>query len=201
MGTLLSGGLDSSAIVTNLHRRRRFPDEGFHSFSAVYREYAYSEQPYVEAVARQADGLQPHFVLVEPDGVAAELARRAARPGRALSQPGRLLPVAALPRRPEVVAARRAAQRPGGRRGLRRLHAATTSGCSPATRSTVGWASSGATASGSTGTATWRVRDLLREHRRRDRARAPHAEPGTRAHDLPSHLLPLASRPRAGLPP
>ena len=68
VGSLLSGGLDSSAIVTNLHRRGRFPDDGFHSFSAVYREAAYSEQSYVEAVASQADGLQPHLVLVEPDG-------------------------------------------------------------------------------------------------------------------------------------
>ena len=73
VGSLLSGGLDSSAIVTNLHRRRRFPDSGFHSFSAVYRESEYSEQAYVEAVAGQADGLQPHLVLVEPDRVAAEL--------------------------------------------------------------------------------------------------------------------------------
>jgi asparagine synthase (glutamine-hydrolysing) len=74
VGSLLSGGLDSSAIVTNLHRRRRFPDDGFHSFSAVYRESAYSERAYVEAVAKQADGLQPHFVLVEPDRLAAGLA-------------------------------------------------------------------------------------------------------------------------------
>ena len=73
VGSLLSGGLDSSAIVTNLHRRRRFPDGGFHSFSAIYRERDYSEEQYVRAVASQADGLQPHLVLVEPDRVAAEL--------------------------------------------------------------------------------------------------------------------------------
>jgi len=73
VGSLLSGGLDSTAIVTNLHSRGRFPDGGFRSFSAVYAETEFSERSYIEATAAQSDGLDARYLVIDPDRLTAEL--------------------------------------------------------------------------------------------------------------------------------
>jgi asparagine synthase (glutamine-hydrolysing) len=74
VGGLLSGGLDSSAIVSNLDHRGQLDSHGFHTFSAVYDEEAYSERGYVERVVAGRERLVPHFVTVGPDDVAAGMA-------------------------------------------------------------------------------------------------------------------------------
>ena len=73
-------------------------------------------------MARQADGLQPHFVLVEPDGLAAGLAevlRTQDAPIRSLSVYCQWLLYQDVRRSSPLGGA---AQRPGRRRGLRGLY-------------------------------------------------------------------------------
>jgi asparagine synthase (glutamine-hydrolysing) len=63
VGSCLSGGLDSSAVVTTAGR---LANAGLHAFTCAYDEGpAYDERPYVRAVA-EASGARSHVVV--PDG-------------------------------------------------------------------------------------------------------------------------------------
>jgi asparagine synthase (glutamine-hydrolysing) len=71
VGTCLSGGLDSSAIVCVADRLRRVgqvPDYAHVGFGYVTRDAALSERPYMEAVARQTS-LHMTYVEPQPDRV------------------------------------------------------------------------------------------------------------------------------------
>ncbi len=61
VGTLLSGGLDSSTIVCALHSLGLIEPGRFESFSAVFDEEEFSERRYAEAVVQAAE-LLPHWV-------------------------------------------------------------------------------------------------------------------------------------------
>ena len=63
VGSLLSGGLDSTAIVTNLAQRGRIAQGSFHSYSAVYPQPEYSERTYIEATVRRYPHIVPHYVV------------------------------------------------------------------------------------------------------------------------------------------
>jgi len=63
VGSCLSGGLDSSAVVTTAAKQLEQP---MHAFTCAYDEGpAYDERPYVRAVV-EASGAAPHLVV--PDG-------------------------------------------------------------------------------------------------------------------------------------
>jgi asparagine synthase (glutamine-hydrolysing) len=63
VGSCLSGGLDSSAVVTTA---AKLANRGLHTFTCAYDEGpAFDERPYVHAVA-EATGAQSHVVV--PDG-------------------------------------------------------------------------------------------------------------------------------------
>jgi asparagine synthase (glutamine-hydrolysing) len=63
VGSCLSGGLDSSAVVTTA---AKLANAGLHAFTCAYDEGpAYDERPYVRAVA-EASGAKSHVVV--PDG-------------------------------------------------------------------------------------------------------------------------------------
>ena len=88
VGALLSGGLDSTAIVTNLGHRGRLESRRFHTFSAVYREEEYSERRWIERTLARSERLEPHFVEVEPVSVGeglGEVIRAQDAPFRSLS--------------------------------------------------------------------------------------------------------------------
>jgi asparagine synthase (glutamine-hydrolysing) len=62
IGVALSGGLDSATLLALLDRTHADPTK-VEAFSVVYPEAAYSERPYVEAMAK-ATGRRAHFVEV-----------------------------------------------------------------------------------------------------------------------------------------
>lgn len=63
VGSCLSGGLDSSAVVTTA---AKLANKGLHAFTCAYDEGpAFDERPYVRAVA-EATGAQSHVIV--PDG-------------------------------------------------------------------------------------------------------------------------------------
>ena len=66
VGCLLSGGLDSTSIVSNIFSRGLFPECGFHSFTAAFHEEAYSEKSYVDDTGVRCKGLIGHFVYPDP---------------------------------------------------------------------------------------------------------------------------------------
>jgi asparagine synthase (glutamine-hydrolysing) len=74
VGCLLSGGLDSTSIVCNLGHRGRFGEGGFHFFSAVFREEAFSEKRYIDETQNVCPGLIPHFVTPDPGRLRDDLA-------------------------------------------------------------------------------------------------------------------------------
>ena len=74
VGGLLSGGLDSTAIVRNLDHRGQLDSHGFHTFSAVYDEEDYSERRYVERAVAGRERLIPHYVTVDAEAVTAGMA-------------------------------------------------------------------------------------------------------------------------------
>ena len=66
VGTLLSGGLDSSSIVCNLRKTASAEDEELHFFSAVFHEKEFSEKQYVTKIEKAYQGLRPHYVYPKP---------------------------------------------------------------------------------------------------------------------------------------
>jgi asparagine synthase (glutamine-hydrolysing) len=76
VGTCLSGGLDSSAIVcvvsAELRTRGAWRDNCLHSFSACFNEPDLDERPYIDAVV-SATGCTPHYVFPQGKRLAEEL--------------------------------------------------------------------------------------------------------------------------------
>ena len=73
IGVALSGGLDSATLLALLDRTH--PDPTLvEAFSVVYPEAAYSERPYVEAMARHT-GRRAHFIEVTAQSFAASADR------------------------------------------------------------------------------------------------------------------------------
>jgi asparagine synthase (glutamine-hydrolysing) len=76
VGTCLSGGLDSSALVCavneELRRRGAWREDGQHTFSACFQEAALDERPYMRAVV-QATGCRPHEVFPSGDQLRRDL--------------------------------------------------------------------------------------------------------------------------------
>lgn len=70
VGSCLSGGLDSSAIVMLVNRRLAAAgaQERQFTFSAVYDDPKVDERPYIEAVV-QATGASAHFTTPSPDAL------------------------------------------------------------------------------------------------------------------------------------
>jgi len=62
VGSLLSGGLDSSAIVCNLFDRKKYSASGFHAFSAVFENEKFSEKKYIEETSQKCSGLVTHYI-------------------------------------------------------------------------------------------------------------------------------------------
>jgi len=61
VGTLLSGGLDSSLIVCALHDLGLIGDHGFKTFSADFDEVRFSERRYMDLVTERVP-VEPHIV-------------------------------------------------------------------------------------------------------------------------------------------
>lgn len=74
VGSLLSGGLDSNAVVGNLSHRERFGDGGFHTFTADFKDPEFSERCYVEQTVERCPSLRPHFIYPDPDQLEHEIA-------------------------------------------------------------------------------------------------------------------------------
>ena len=74
VGSLLSGGLDSTVIVCLACALldQQGDDAGFDFFSAVFREQAYSERPYIEDTVAQT-GRSIHWIYPDPNALAAQL--------------------------------------------------------------------------------------------------------------------------------
>jgi asparagine synthase (glutamine-hydrolysing) len=65
VGSCLSGGLDSSAIV-GVASRQLPSGARMHTFSSIYREPEYAEEQFIRAVVEQA-GAMPHYLYPGPD--------------------------------------------------------------------------------------------------------------------------------------
>lgn len=83
IGSCLSGGLDSSTVVSLINKiRREQPDaaralgDKFHTFTACYADPAFDEREYALAVA-EAVGATPHLAFPGPDDFLATFARMA----------------------------------------------------------------------------------------------------------------------------
>ena len=66
VGTLLSGGLDSSSIVCTtqmLKQERSAPDNGLETFSIVFDEFPCDERPYIHEVVRKVERKSELFPL------------------------------------------------------------------------------------------------------------------------------------------
>lgn len=74
VGTLLSGGLDSTLIVCALERLGLMEPGSFDAFSAVFAEEAFSEKPYIDMTIEKT-GVRPHFVYPTSDGALTYLDR------------------------------------------------------------------------------------------------------------------------------
>ncbi len=72
VGTLLSGGLDSSTIVCALHELGLVRPGMFESFSAVFDDDRFSERAYAEEVVERAK-LKPHWVYPDVEAVTEHL--------------------------------------------------------------------------------------------------------------------------------
>lgn len=68
VGTLLSGGLDSNAIVGTLYKLGLLKENEFKSFSAVFQEEIYSEKKYIDLTLKRLP-LKSYFVTPNPEMV------------------------------------------------------------------------------------------------------------------------------------
>ena len=66
VGVLLSGGLDSTSIVSSLCRYFDLPNSKIASFSAVYEEEEFSEYPFINDTVTQYPQIDAHFVYPSP---------------------------------------------------------------------------------------------------------------------------------------
>ena len=67
VGSLLSGGIDSSAIVSNLAHYSKLGDHKFNTFSAVYHEKEFSEKSYIDLTIQKYPKLNPNFIYTDPE--------------------------------------------------------------------------------------------------------------------------------------
>ncbi len=76
IGSLLSGGLDSTTIVCIVRQLldRQMATNPFDFFSAVFREEKYSERRYIEKTVRQT-GMPIHWIYPDPEELPAALPR------------------------------------------------------------------------------------------------------------------------------
>ena len=72
VGSLLSGGIDSTAIVCDLHRRGKIKENNFNTFSAVFKEEEFSEKQYIEKTIEKTR-YTPHYIYPDPDSVENEI--------------------------------------------------------------------------------------------------------------------------------
>ncbi len=72
VGALLSGGLDSSLIVSTLHKLGLMREGLFEVFSAVFSEEEFSERRHVETLVDEL-GLMAHYVTPSPDMLESDL--------------------------------------------------------------------------------------------------------------------------------
>lgn len=72
VGTLLSGGLDSSLIVGDLHDLGLLPPGIFNSFTVDFAEDRFSERRYAQMVIDRT-GVAPHFVFPTAQGMERDL--------------------------------------------------------------------------------------------------------------------------------
>lgn len=63
LGGLLSGGLDSSAIVSNLAHRGLIPERGLSVFSAIFPDWEESEHELIDETIRKYPQIKPHRVV------------------------------------------------------------------------------------------------------------------------------------------
>ena len=66
VGSLLSGGLDSTTIVCMLSNLGLVKAEDFQTFSAVFKEDRFSEKKYIDKTVSQT-GVHPNFIYPEPE--------------------------------------------------------------------------------------------------------------------------------------
>lgn len=74
VGTLLSGGLDSTTIVCALNKLGYVGDHNFKTFSAVFADERFTEKPYIDKTTADVS-VQPYFVCPRPEDVDADLMR------------------------------------------------------------------------------------------------------------------------------
>ncbi len=72
VGTLLSGGLDSTSIVCNLVRNFKLPGDKLESFSAVFDETEFSEKIYIDKTVSKNSKIKAHFIKPTVEGVKQE---------------------------------------------------------------------------------------------------------------------------------
>lgn len=69
VGTLLSGGMDSTLIVSSLYKLGLIKnDYTFKSFSAIFKEEIFSERKYIDKTLSQVP-LKPYFIYPDPEKV------------------------------------------------------------------------------------------------------------------------------------
>lgn len=68
VGSLLSGGLDSNAIVGNLNYRNNL-GKNFQVFSAVFNDEKFSEKKYIDITLKKTPLLKENFIYPNPDEI------------------------------------------------------------------------------------------------------------------------------------
>lgn len=66
VGTLLSGGLDSTTIVCSLKKLGLISGSDFKSFSAVFEEKIFSEKKYIDETVKQT-AIKPYYIWPKPE--------------------------------------------------------------------------------------------------------------------------------------
>lgn len=70
VGSLLSGGLDSTGIVSILLKKLWQTRDNFHAFSAIFKEAIYSEKLYIEKTTQEfSPALKTHYVQPQIEAV------------------------------------------------------------------------------------------------------------------------------------